>query len=132
MYDNSGTGIYLRRYMNVALAPWHNYKWATFQIARVFGRDFIGPFFHTLFPNRSYDVNKMHLPSITTLLSYICMRLAYPSFKQQLVEAREIPNLTPRSKSLLENMLSLFEFFIPVVRSFYCWLYNCIRIDIVI
>ena len=78
MYDKSNVGQHLRKYIGVHLAPWHNYKWASIMIIKIFGRDFIGPFFHRLFPNHAFDMNKMKFPAVCTLLSY--MRLSYPSF----------------------------------------------------
>ena len=103
--------------MNVSLAWWHNYKWASKRILVVFGLDFIAPMFHFLFPARSFDVMKISHTSTTTLLSYI--RLAYPSFRSQLQEALADPILEPRQNVMLTNLLHLCEFFIPVV-CFHC------------
>ena len=113
MYDKSNVGQHLRKYVGVHLAPWHNYKWASVMIIKVFGRDFVGPFFHRLFPNHAFDINKMKFPAVCTLLSY--MRLSYPAFSSQLREAIESEDLTIRSKTLLTNLRSMFEYFIPVV-----------------
>ena len=113
MYDRTNCGQNLRRFTAVNLAPWHNYKWASYQIMRVFGRDFIGPFFHALFPDVAFDTNKMRFPAVCTLLSY--MRLAYPQFRERLIIARQQPAVNNRALSLLDNMWSMFEFFIPVV-----------------
>ena len=113
MYDKSNVGQHLRKYVGVHLAPWHNYKWASVMIIKVFGRDFVGPFFHRLFPNHAFDINKMKFPAVCTLLSY--MRLSYPAFRSQLREAIESEDLTIRSKTLLTNLRSMFEYFIPVV-----------------
>ena len=120
MYDKSDVGQHLRKYVGVHLAPWHNYKWACIMIMKIFGRDFIGPFYHRLFPNHAFDLNKMKFPAVCTLLSY--MRLSYPSFRAQLMEAKNTEGLPVRVTTLLNNMWSMFEYFIPVVQyiMFHC------------
>jgi hypothetical protein len=125
MYDISGAGRHLRRYTAVSLALWHNIKWATARICILFGNDFIGPFFHRLFPDHCYDPKKMSHPSLTSILSI--MRLSYPSFKEELVKARQTPRLTPRARALLDNLFHMFEMFIPIVSlCLLCFLYACI------
>ena len=130
MYYKSNVGQHLRKYIGVHLAPWHNYKWASIMIIKIFGRDFIGPFFHRLFPNHAFDMNKMKFPAVCTLLSY--MRLSYPSFRDQLMEAKNTDGLSVRATTLLNNMWSMFEYFIPVVQYiiFHCVLCN-MYIDII-
>ena len=114
MYDKSNCGQHLRKYVGVSLAWWHNYKWATFRICKVFGADFIAPFFHVLFPDRCYDIQKMGLPSITTILSYI--RLAYTDFRQDLLTMyNEQHSLSAGSKLLISNLFILMEYMIPAV-----------------
>ena len=114
LYDKNGAGVHLRKYMGWSLAWWHNYKWSTYRIMSVFGVDFIGPLFHTLFPDRSFDVKKMSVPSATAILSYI--RLSYPEVKDVLDEAIKLGNLLhPTQMTLLLNLRDLFEYFIPTV-----------------
>lgn len=113
MYDTSHGGRRLRTFTSLSLALWHSYKWATKRILQVFSNDFIGPMFHFLQPNREYTPDKMKHPAATTYISYI--RLAYPSFKRQLVEALQKNVFLPRQKTLLRNLETLCEFFIPVV-----------------
>lgn len=105
--------------MGWSLAWWHNYKWATYRILTVFGVDFIGPLFHNLFPDRSFDVKKMSVPAATAILSYI--RLSYKSVKPELDAAISLGNsVNPTFMILLLNLRDLFEYFIPVV-SFCCF-----------
>ena len=59
MYDKSNSGIHLRKYVHASLALWHNYKWASAKLLQVFGRDFIAPLFHQIFPDRSIDISSM-------------------------------------------------------------------------
>ena len=113
MYDNSGAGILLRRYTGLSLAWWHNCKWTTKLVMKVFADDFIAPMFHFLFPGKEFNVDKSRHTSNTTMLSYI--RLAYPSFKEQLTSTLQDPTLSVRGKNLLTNLQSLCEYFIPTV-----------------
>ena len=114
MYDKNNAGQHLRRHVGVSLAWWHSYKWATFRICVVFGSDIIGPLFHNLFPQRSYDVKLMSFPAATSLLSY--MRLAYPAVRNELNAAIALGSSVNKSCIvLLNNMRDLMEYFIPVV-----------------
>jgi hypothetical protein len=113
MYDQSDRAYNLRKYTGVSLAWWHSYKWATAKIMVVFGKDFIGPMFHQLFPTKEYAPTKMKLPAMTTYLSYI--RLAYPSFRQQLLDLLGRGDLSVRQRTYLTNLRDLCEYFIPVV-----------------
>ena len=116
MYDRSGAAVHLRKYMGLSLAWWHSYKWATKKILQVFGKDLIAPMFHHLFPDREYAPDKMKLPAMTTYLSYI--RLAYPSFRDELGISLSRRDLTARQSHVLQNLSDLCEFFIPAVREF--------------
>ena len=113
MYDTSDRARNLRKYTGVSLAWWHSYKWATAKIMVVFGKDFIGPMFHQLFPTKEYAPTKMKLPAMTTYLSYI--RLAYPNFRQQLLDLLHRGDLSARQQTYLNNLRDLCEYFIPVV-----------------
>jgi hypothetical protein len=100
--------------MGWSLAWWHNYKWATYRIMTVFSVDFIGPLFHTLFPDRNFNVKMMSVPSCTAILSYI--RLSYPKVKPELDAAILQGNrVHPSQMILLLNLRDLFEYFIPTV-----------------
>lgn len=113
MYDRSNCGGKLRKYTSVSLAWWHNYKWATKQIFRVFSSDIMAPLFHHLFPDRKLHVDELSLPSMVTYFNYI--RLAYPAFMSNLLNAISVQDLTPRQRTILINIRDLCEFFIPVV-----------------
>jgi hypothetical protein len=113
MYDRSNATKLLRDYCSLSLAWWHSYKWCTKMIMTVFANDFIAPLFHQLFPCNEFNVDKMGLPSQTCILTYI--RLAYPSFRTQLIEAKNHGDLSIKNQTLLNNLTSLCEFFIPVV-----------------
>ena len=100
--------------MGWSLAWWHNYKWATYRIMSVFAVDFIAPLFHTLFPDRQFNVKMMSVPSATAILSYI--RLSYPKVKPELDAAILQGNrVHPSQMILVLNLRDLFEYFIPTV-----------------
>jgi hypothetical protein len=123
MYDVSNCGRLLRRYTSLSLAWWHNYKWATKQIVRVFAIDFIIPLFHHLFPDRGFAIDKISHTSLVTYLSYI--RLSYDSFRPDLTAALARPDLTVIQRTQLTNLQDLCEFFIPVVTCIYMsYIYN--------
>jgi hypothetical protein len=122
MYDKSGCGRRLRKFMSVSLAWWHNYKWATKMIARIFSSDFFVPLYHHLFPDRQCVINNISHTSLVTMCTYI--RLAYPSFRLQLQQAMN-GILNTRQKILLTNMTDLCEFFIPVVYTYLYTIYLC-------
>lgn len=123
MYDRSGHGRYLRKYVHLSLALWHNFKWASSRIIQVFGRDFIAPLFHQIWPDRTIDIKNMSHSATTTILSY--MRLSYPSFKSELKEQMQTENLSNPKTILLRNLWYLMEYFIPVVHDFYiCLKFN--------
>ena len=114
MYDKNNAGQHLRKHVGASLAWWHSYKWATFRICVVFGSDFIGPLFHHLFPERSYNVKLMSFPAATAMLSY--MRLAYPAIRDELTAALALGNVVSKScLVLLQNLQDLLEYFIPTV-----------------
>ena len=106
----------------------------------VFSVDFIAPLFHNLFPDRSFDVKRMTVPSATAILSYI--RLSYPNVRADLDSAIKMGNrILPSQMILLKNMRDMFEYFIPtvslVVQLFimffcfitlhnFCWFLKCL------
>ena len=113
MYDKKSGGKRFRERCSVSLAWWHSFKWTTKAIMIVFSNDIIAPLFHHLFPSNQYSPEKMKLSSHTTMLTFI--RLSYPLFRDELKEAVNRGGLTERSQTLLDNIYSLCEFFIPTV-----------------
>lgn len=67
-------------------------------------------------------VKKMSFPAICTVLSY--MRLSYSGFRAQLKAAYDKDDLTVRARALIDNLYSLFEYFIPVVCQFDLFMIN--------
>jgi len=114
--------VRLRRYMSVSLGWWHNYKWATKMIGRIFSSDFFVPYFHHLFPDRTFNINSMSHSALVTLCSYI--RLAYPLFRQQLSQSLN-GHICARKRALLTNLRDLCQFFIPVVYNIHKTMHVC-------
>ena len=100
----------------MSLAWWHNYKWATKMICKVFSSDFFVPLYHHLFPDRQCNIAMLSHTSIVTFCNYI--RLAYPTFREQLRQSLT-GQLSTRQRVLLTNLTDLCEFFIPVVSFIY-------------
>jgi hypothetical protein len=115
MYDNSNSGLQLRKYASLSLAWWHSYKWVSKQLFKVFSSDFIAPYYHHLFPTQAFHVDKLSLSGVSTYTTY--MRLAYPGFRSMLSEALKTTNLSFRQKTLLRNLQDMFECYIPVVHN---------------
>ena len=128
MYDLSGCGKLLRRYTALSLAWWHNHKWATRQIVRVFGCDFIIPLFHHLFPDKGFILDKIKHSALTTYITYI--RIAYPKFRKELSVALKRLGLNTHQKTILTNLQDMCEFFIPVVYT--SWLIEIVRLQMLV
>lgn len=116
-YDISGGGTQFREAFGVTLGWWHCYKQANLLLWRFAAPHFFGPMFHMMVPRSKFKKNPK-LFTIATYLSYI--RLAYPKFRHQLATAINYPGVTPNNKRHLNNLLTLCEYFIPVVSR---WLY---------
>ena len=121
MYDRTNCGAQLRKFMSVSLAWWHNYKWATKMICKIFSSDFFVPLYHHLFPDRQCNIAMWSHTGIVTFCNYI--RLAYPAFREQLRQSLT-GQLSTRQRVLLTNLTDLCEFFIPVVSLIYTYMYT--------
>ena len=98
------------------LGTWHVFKMASTCVWRMAGPDFIAPLFHDFFPTSPFPWAPRLVLS-TRIFSLI--RLAYPSFRQQLNAALEKEALTNIQKSHLLNLRSLCEWLIPKVCIFF-------------
>jgi hypothetical protein len=113
MYDGSGAGKELRKVAYNGLAYWHTMKIAFFKIYELFANEFMTASFHLLYPGNIFFAKPSYLSSVMVHLTYI--RLAYPSFRPQLLAALEREDLTFEQRVRLGNLKDLCEFFIPVV-----------------
>jgi hypothetical protein len=115
MYDKSGGGQEMRKYMSINLAWWHNFKQVTKTIWRSFANTIWAPLWHRLYPSSKFSPNP-HSPQ-EPALHFLFMARAYPSFKDELNEALDDNQVGPVGKAMLQNIKFLCEFAIPTVRS---------------
>lgn len=97
------------------LGTWHVMKMASTCVWRMAASDFIAPLFHQFFPNIPFPASPRLVLS-TKIFSLI--RLAYPSFREQLNNALQKEALSDIQKGHLVNLRSLCEWFIPKVEPF--------------
>ena len=113
MYDKSGGGQEMRKYMSVNLAWWHNFKQVTKTIWRSFANTIWAPLWHRLYPSSKFSPNP-HSPQ-EPALHFLFMARAYPSFKDELQEALDDNQVGAVGKAMLSNIQFLCEFAIPTV-----------------
>ena len=115
-YDRSGVGAPLRNKLVVQLGTWHTYKQACTVVWRWWGPRVFAPLFHELISHANFSMSAK-LSSITRFLTIV--RLAYPSFKQDLDDAISgrsgLPDDERVAMSQLRDLKKLLNFFIPVV-----------------
>jgi hypothetical protein len=115
-YDRSGVGAPLRNKLVVQLGTWHTYKQACTVVWRWWGPRVFAPLFHELISHANFS-KSAKLSSITRFLTIV--RLAYPSFKQDLDDAIRgrsgLPDDERIAVSQLRDLKKLLNFFIPVV-----------------
>ena len=105
----------MRAQMCPTLGLWHPYKAAMEAVWKRFLPSFFAPAFHALFPDAQCFL-KPKLVSITVFFTY--MRLLYPGIQSTLYEAIEDSSLSAEKRENLLALRDVFEFFIPMVRSF--------------
>ena len=112
MYDKSGVGVLMRKFVYVNLALWHTYKHACMKLWSTFAPYFMAGLFHTFFPSGIF----LKKPSFTLVATQLTiLRLAYPDFKDQLKMAINDANCTPVSLIVLRNIHQLCASLIPMV-----------------
>ena len=118
LYDPSGVGSDMRSWMVLTLGTWHPYKQANKLIWLHWDKRIFAPLFHDLIPQSNF-FQGARLVTQATYLTYV--RLAYPSFKNELKEAIascEEGGVRRVELSHLKDLQRLCEFFIPVVSDF--------------
>ena len=114
MYDHSGGGLRLRTFVSINLAWWHSYKHAALQLWRVFSASFWAPLFHFLYPSNIFFPHPTSL--VMVLAHFQFVRLAYPSFKEELLDIIKNDMICATQKLPAKNLRFICEFAIPVVR----------------
>jgi len=115
MYDPSMAGQTLCASVFVNLGTWHIYKHCSLLVWRKFADVFLAGLFHCLFPGSCF-FTKPRLPTVTHV--FVLLRMAYPSFRDELSQA--LYDIDPgKEKRCLLNLQGLCQYFIPVVRIFF-------------
>jgi hypothetical protein len=112
MYDKTGVGARMRKYVFVNLGLWHTYKHVSLLTWRKFGPSVMAGLWHNLWPD-SIFFTKPRLQTVTEIFTYL--RLAYPSFKKELQRAIDADKPGLQSKICLRNIQDLCEYYIPAV-----------------
>ena len=91
MYDKSGGGSSLRKYLSCNLADWHSYKQATKMIWKGFANTIWARLWHRMYPGSKFNV--INPSPQEAAMHMVYMARAYPSCKTELEEEsrREAP-----------------------------------------
>jgi hypothetical protein len=112
MYDPSKAGSDLRHRAAAVLGFWHPLKQMMLLLWRRFASCFFAPLLHSLVPGSRFH-EKPQLVKLHAVFTYL--RLAYPSIRERLHSLREDKTLSVASRSLVINLIDVFEFYIPMV-----------------
>jgi len=126
LYDKSDVGLPMRSWLCLSFGTWHAYKQVCSVIWDHWSERVFAPLFHHLIPNANFR-RSARLSSIATMMNYV--RLAYPSFKEQLKRATRYHKRRSAAQdkvatSHLRDLRKLFEFFIPVVYVSQSFMFN--------
>ena len=117
-FDVSDGGSMLRQNASVWLAPWHNYKHGVELVWKQYANMLFAPLFHALYPKNKFII-QYPSPQEPTLFMLLVAK-AYPLFRPQLLAAiarmKAQKVKAPKYLGLLEDIQTLCEFCIPVVR----------------
>jgi hypothetical protein len=115
MYDTRGLGDGFRQNSVAIFGTWHVMKMLSTVVWRAFQDDFIGPLFHTMFPNNPFPTTPR---LIVCHRFFTLLRLAYPSFSNTVKLLLTKEGLAVKERNHLLNLQDMCEFFIPTVRKF--------------
>jgi hypothetical protein len=99
--------------VTLILGIWHPYKVACERLYQQFLPTVWAPIVHEI-DGKSGVLYKPQLVQMVTLFTQA--RLAYPSFRTKLPDLVKDPHLLPVHRTHAENLLDMFEYFIPAVR----------------
>jgi hypothetical protein len=121
-FDVSDGGSVLRQNASVWLAPWHNYKHGVALVWERYANSLFAPLFHAMYPHNKFII-KYPSPQEPTMIMLLLAK-SYPSFRPQLVSALARMKAAKkfslsRYSRLLDDILTLCEFLIPVVTFLY-------------
>ena len=113
MYDKSGGGSELRKYLSCNLAYWHSYKQATKMIWKAFANTIWARMWHRMYPGSKFKV--INPSPQEAAMHMVYMARAYPYFKSELEAAITEGSADEAGKAMLLNIQFLCEFAIPSV-----------------
>lgn len=119
VYNTNNPLHFFSQNLALVLGTWHPYKLCSENIYQKFLHTFLGPAFHTLFPTSAIKV-KPRLSQLEHFFSLLSR--AYPLFRQELMLAVLHMDTQQRFYSDLWNLFDIFEFFLPLVCNFFCFL----------
>ena len=97
MYDKSGGGTALRKYLSCNLAYWHSYKQATKMIWKAFANTIWARMWHRMYPGSKFKV--INPSPQEAAMHMVYMARAYPYFKSELEAANDQGSLFPSPAS---------------------------------
>ena len=113
MYDKSGGGSALRKYLSCNLAYWHSFKQATKMIWKGFANTIWARMWHRMYPGSKFNV--INPSPQEAAMHMVYMARAYPVFKTELEAAITEGSADEAGKAMLLNIQFLCEFAIPAV-----------------
>ena len=113
MYDKSGGGSDLRKYLSCNLAYWHSYKQATKMIWKGFANTIWARLWHRMYPGSKFNV--INPSPQEAAMHMVYMARAYPEFTTELEAAITEGSADEAGKAMLLNIQFLCEFAIPAV-----------------
>ncbi len=113
MYDKSGGGSSLRKYLSCNLAYCHSDKQATKMIWKGFANTIWARLWHRMYPGSKFNV--INPSPQEAAMHMVYMARAYPSFKIELGAAIDEGSADEAGKAMLHNIQFLCEFAIPAV-----------------
>ena len=113
MYDKSGGGSELRKYLSCNLAYWHSYKQATKMIWKAFANTIWARMWHRMYPGSKFKV--INPSPQEAAMHMVYMARAYPYFKSELEAAITEGSADVAGKAMLLNIQFLCELAIPSV-----------------
>ena len=113
MYDKSGGGSELRKFLSCNLAYWHSFKQATKMIWKGFANTIWARMWHRMYPGSKFNV--INPSPQEAAMHMVYMARAYPVFKAELEAAITEGSADEAGKAMLLNIQFLCEFAIPAV-----------------
>ena len=103
----------MRKFNGLNLAWWHTYKYSVGQIWKRFANEVFAPLWHNLYPGHTFYEKQAKVSIQVVHMMHLDM--AYPAVQDKLHEVLTLPNVLPRTRVFVRDMIFLHEMAIPVV-----------------